>query len=280
MYYPPGDMYLIYDETLPKNDNNHFLTPHNSFTVSGTTVPNASVAVSSSNGRHTEFSASAASDEHGSFRISLRLSASPESFDITVRSLGGGVLRQSFTVETDHTPPVIRFLSEIPTHTAKPLLTVSGAAENAVKLYLNGDNIPLKDSQFSTEILLTPGENQIRFEAYDLVGNLALIEKKVIFDGDPPTFVSGNISPARFRGGETASVSVIAEDAGSLAKTAPYSVRIGSYRHSGILVLSGQKNLYTGSFRVPDPVKGKALLTSVTLSDHLGNRKTYSFEEE
>lgn len=283
MYYPPDEIYLTYDPSIPKKDANIFLTPHNGLTLIGKTVPNATVFVTSQTVtqfpetiRGVGFSASTFSDTKGNFQINIQTTKPIEHFEIMIQTLNGNTRKEQFTIQTDTTPPTIEFLSEIPSHTSQKKLTISGIAKDTTYLYMNGNELHLNDEQFMIEIGLTPGNNSLRFEAFDLVNNLTVIEKKIIFDAEPPQFIESKIVPFQVKGGEKSTIMVHAVDTTGLAKAAPYTISIGTYSHSDVLILTPQQT-YMGSFHIPNQISGKVILKSITLSDPLGNRKIYEF---
>ncbi len=122
---------------------------------------------------------------------------------------------------------------------------------------------------------MNPGINPLRFTARDLVGNIAVIEKQVFFDPDAPRLVKYQFSPKRTKGAEQATLSVRATDATMLRKTAHFIAQIGEFRYAGYMTRSDAKGEYIGLFYIPQNVKGAIKLKDVTLSDYLGNTKTF-----
>ncbi len=305
-----SEINLTFDSSLHRIAHNHFLTKHPGwFTLTGTTYPHALVGVRNSDQRDMispksenaekkplihNFSAMVPADAQGSFQMNLRITGKKEEFVIEVSSLAGEVMKDHFTIETDSEPPIIHFTQEIPSATTQKQVSISGTVHGAASLKLNGEEVKLEIgnselrhqfSIFNFQFSIFKGINHLRFAALDQVGNVTLVEKKVLSDSEAPRFVIWASSPLRVRGGEKISLRVRASDAAGLVRTAPFTVKIGEYSHAGYMMRSnvpplkdrGDVGEYVTSFRVPEKIKGKVKLKSVTLSDYLGNTEEYHF---
>ncbi|QTA85730.1 Uncharacterized protein dnm_017440 [Desulfonema magnum] len=140
-------------------------------------------------------------------------------------------------------------------------------------------------SSFKFQVSISKGINLLRFVARDRVGNVSLLEKTVLSDTEAPEFILWGALPRKVRGGEKVRLRVRARDAAGLVRTAPFTVTIGEYTHSGYMMRSSSPSLrdrgdvgeYIAWFRVPEKIKGKVKLKSITLSDYLGNTEEYHF---
>jgi len=198
-------------------------------------------------------------------------------FNVKIASPSGVERHASINIEIDDKAPIIHFDEKIPSTTREKRLSIKGKVEDAERFNLNKSPVSLQDGQFSITIDLKPGANRLSFVAGDLVGNVARIEKEVLFDPDPPGLLKYEISLGKGEDKNQASVIVKAQDSTGLIKTAPFIVRIGKQSHTGHMILSGSKGIYIGSFTIPEGGRHIIKLKSVTLSDYLGNSKEYRF---
>ncbi len=274
-FYPDTEIRLSFDPSLLQIARNHFLVGNQGLALAGITEPKGFVTVTSLSGT---FSGTAKTDKKGRFQVNVQLKGNKEEFTIEITSRTGKTRKEHFIAEIDSTPPVIRFEQELPFTTGQKKILGAGIVEGGTSLELNGHPVPLKDGQFSHEIELNPGMNNLNYTARDQAGNIAVIKKEVLSDSDTPELVNYKVSLKKARGGEQAKVTVVAKDATGLVKAAPFTVQIGKLSLNGVMKLSGTDGKYVGSFRVPNNMKGMVKLTKVTLSDYLGNRKEHLIE--
>jgi hypothetical protein len=272
---PTGKTYLSFDPALIQSAPNCFVLKQPSFILSGNTQPGSAVAV-----RNEKFSASSLANAEGRFEISVRTEGQKEEFEITVTPRSGETKTERFSTEIDTEPPVIHFSQEIPSATKNKEISLGGQVEGATVLKLNGKEVMLekeKDkaqtSSFQVAVQLNPGMNTLRFELSDIVENFTVVEKEILLDSDPPELTNYSLSLQDAKGGEEIRVTVRAEDASDLVKASPFVIQIGDRTYKGYMTRSGAKKEYAGSFRVPNHVKGKVKLKSVTLSDYIGNEQ-------
>jgi len=273
-FMPGSKIDLTFDPSLHQIRPNHFLVSQRSFALSGKTNPHCFITVSSVS---TVVPATANSDDEGRFQVNITITKELQEFIIEIASPSGIVKRDHFTVEIDDKPPIIHLYGEIPSGTTQNKVSVAGIVEDAEKLDLNGKTVSLDDGRFSEEIQLKPGTNSLCVLAADSVGNVARIEKEVLFDPDPPKLLKYEISFHDTEGKNQAKVLVWVEDQSGLVKTAPFTVQIGNSYHTGLMILTGSKGRYVGLFRIPEGAGRPVKLKSVTLSDYLGNSKEYRF---
>jgi hypothetical protein len=113
--------------------------------------------------------------------------------------------------------------------------------------------------------------------ARDQVGNVAIVEKEVFLDTEPPVPVRHTFEITDENGVKKAIIVVLAKDATDLKKTAPFFAQIGEFQYTGHLVRTSSAASYQGVFVLPTGVKVAQRELQVTLADYFGNRRTYSF---
>ena len=252
----------------------HFVVSQRSISLTGKTNPDCSITVTSPG---TAAPARATADSNGRFQVNLNLIGRRQMFNVKIASPSGVERHASIKIEIDDKAPIIHFDEKIPSATREKRLSIKGKVEDAVRFNLNKSPVSLQDGQFSTTINLKPGANRLSFVAGDLVGNVARIEKEVLFDPDPPRLLKYKISLGKGEDKNRASIIVKAQDLTGLIKTAPFTVQIGKQNHTGHMILSGSKGRYIGSFSIPEGGGHIIKFKSVTLSDYLGNSKEYRF---
>lgn len=265
---------LAFDEHLHRMGRDGFLVAHKDFTLSGKTEPLSQITVSS---EESDFSAATNVKKNGKFRINVSVKNKKETITAQVVSRAGNSIEKRFRVEVDDKAPEISFSGEIPSVYGKKFLRVNGNVEDGDVLEINGRGIALEDGGFADTIDLKPGPNILRIVSLDRVGNEAVVEKQIFLDQEAPQPVSHEISPRMTKGKQQARVVLKARDATGFVKAVPYTVEIGKFRQSGLLILSGADGRYTGSFQIPGGVRGRLKLSSVTLSDYVGNSKEYRY---
>ncbi len=273
-FFPEGAVPLIFDAAPARAAPGHFVVRQADATLSGKTAPRSSVSIASASG---DFSAQTSSDAAGRFSLNIPLSEKKEAFSLDVRAPSGSRRTSDIIIETDEAPPRIRFEPALPNQIGALRLTVAGTLEDGEELLLNGRALALEDGRFTEVLELEPGSNVLHFQARDLAGNVARIEKDVYADTAPPELVRHELSAT---GGQKVTVAVQAKDATGYVKVAPFTAGVGKSVLNGYLTLSGAPGLYTGEFRAPEGAGGPATLKSVTLADYLGNKKTYRIGEE
>lgn len=271
--YLPGDsIYIFYDASIPTISQNHFLASTSGLALAGMTVSGSTVSIEMKDG---SFSAKSIADEKGNFRFNLPLTGSQNEFSVRVVTLTGFSKPDNITVQVDDEPPRFSFPSAIPATTSKNTLVVKGTVIDGLTLYINGKQAVLDNGQFEETLSLQSGVNHLQLSAKDKAGNVGLFEKEVFYDPDSPSYIKHEISHTVVTGGEKVTVKVWAEDATGYVNSTLYTIHIGKFKYSGIMILSSRDGQYSGDFRVPKNIAGPVILKSVTLKDHLGNSKEY-----
>jgi len=294
---------LTFGSNLYPGAHNHFLVGSRNFSLNGKTAPQATVTLTKiadwycANGdnsgggrrilsRTDEVAPSSVADDSGRFQFNVKMAGGKGEFRIDVVSRTGASRQSDFIVELDSEPPIINFTGEVPSSTANETLSLAGMIDGGVRLELNGQSVALRDVEasalkaFQVPVELVPGKNRLHFEASDHVGNIAVLEKEITRDSDAPEFVNHELSLEKAHGGEEVRVVVRAKDMTGLVKAAPFMVDIGgSHVINGHMLLSeSEEGIYSSFFHVPKNIDGVIMLKSVTLSDYLGNSKTYEFK--
>ncbi len=269
-----GEVSLAFDPALATLGPNRFVATGSALSMRGTTEPNSDLTFQSLTGG---FTITTQADAEGVFQVSLPLLTDADEFEVTVTDPTGSTYAETFTAEVDTQPPVIRFAQPIPSAVGGPALEVSGVVEGGDNLTLNGKTVGVLNGEFVATLTLEKGVNTLRFEAVDAAKNMGVQQDEVLYDPDPPELTGSNVSPQRVSGGEKVEITVSATDDGGLVKAAPYEARIGDYEYKGVLLLNPSGDGYTGGFQAPKNVSGAVKLVRLTLTDRLGNTKTFEF---
>lgn len=130
-----------------------------------------------------------------------------------VSDLRGGTINS----QNDKTPPAPPKFDIVPDYTNKQTIGLSGNAEPqaTVKLTFNGTEQEVlvdKDGNFTFQNLkLKSGDNNFSAITQDPAGNVSqkTVEKKIVFDNEPPTLIIDNPSDgASFNGSEQRQVTI------------------------------------------------------------------------
>jgi flagellar hook assembly protein FlgD len=130
----------------------------------------------------------------GSFTLRRRLEEGANHIEVRAVDQAGNVTSVVREVALVTRPPEIAI--ETP-HDGlwinQRLISVQGRVEPGVTLKVNGDEVPIgADGSFTTDVMLQEGENILRFEATDEVGNVSTEEQIVHLKTNPPA-ISINI---------------------------------------------------------------------------------------
>jgi hypothetical protein len=263
-----------FDGTINQASPNHFLVQAQGFILLGKTMRDSSVSLKS---LQSNYKASTYADESGFFHFSAPLSHSREEFICTRRTPSNEVTNEHLVVEISAGQPTIQLTRPLPEVTTKQMLPLAGKVLYGTGLRINGRKVSLAEGEFSETIELKPGTNSIRLEASDEVKNLTIVEKSVILDKQPPSFLNVALSQKTAKGGELVSIEVYAKDLSIMKRSAPFTLTVGSFVYNGFLSLSRANRVYVGNVRLPQNARGKVRLTKVLLEDYYGNRKEYLF---
>jgi len=280
---------LSFDNSIPRVKPFNFITKNMMFSLSGTTSPDALLTLTaldkpdcthqvlSSLQKMLAHSIQTIADSSGHFSMNISTQNDQNGFALVIKSHTGETRVECLNVQVDNTPPVIAFESPIQSITNKSRINIKGIAQDAVSFKINDITFDLTNYLFNSYINLKPGNNLLRFECQDLAGNISEIEKNVILDQKAPQITDINISPESIQAGGKVHIEVFVNDDTAPVKTAPYAIKVNSKQYTGYLMFSKNKKKYETFFKAPGTVKGPVYLTSVELSDYLGNKKRYNF---
>jgi hypothetical protein len=273
-YLPKGDIHVYLAPNLFRTGESDFLIGQRAFVLEGRTCAECRVQVVSDN---KKVPGSTIADANGTFRVNLQMADNSETYTLSVVSPTGAKKIETLHIEVDEEPPVVRFNQEIPVATGHRLLILSGSVEGASYLEINGEPLPLPEGRFRQELDLQKGANRLRVVARDQVGNVAIVEKEIYLDIQPPVPVRHTFEITDENRVQKATLVVWAQDTTNLKKTAPFVAQIGDFRFTGHLIRNASTEPYRGSFVLPTGTKGGVQKLQVTLADYFGNRRTYSF---
>jgi hypothetical protein len=257
---------VTYAETLPRVADRHFITNQDELVLTGTTLPDARLTLYANGDRLTARGHAA---DNGAFQMGIPLRSGTQGFLVTIEDPDTGYLtRDWIAVTADSRPPQLR-LAPIPAHTTAAQLTFTGRVIEGEQLTINGEAVPLDAGRFRTDRVLTAGENTFQFRVRDLAGNEIHPLYRVLRDTQPPELIRHRVEVRADR----ILVEAEAWDASSLQRTAEYQLQAEDGLHTGALVLTGD-----GYYRAVIPGWtgiGRPRLDSISVSDHLGNRRRY-----
>jgi flagellar hook assembly protein FlgD len=149
--------------------------------VQGVTAPGATVHI---NGVPQDVVV----DSQGKFSLRLKLQEGSNRLSISAIDEAGNTTSLVREVTLLTQPPQIVIESPVAdSWTNQPVTQIRGTVAPGTVLKINGQQVPVAgDGSFSGEILLNEGENLIRYEATDEVGNVSIEEQPVYLKTKPP----------------------------------------------------------------------------------------------
>ena len=247
-----------------------FLTPASTISLAGVTKPDAQLIIATQAGA---VRANAYSDAQGVFSLNLPLEQPSEIFDIKIVARSGFVSNQQIAVRVDANPPKISLSQRLPRITAQPAIVVAGSVKQGSTVVLNGARINVVAGQFSKQLQLRSGANQIEMTATDALGRVALEKWVVRLDQSPPKLVKHSIAANPVGDRAVVTVNVVVRDASGLARVAPFVVNAGGAVYRGHLRYNRATKSYRGTLEVPGQAAASVALAEVELGDSVGNRR-------
>jgi len=273
-----ADIELEFSDNLKQKKPGHFLSRSKNFSLSGKTLPLSAVKVQSISITNQP-PVSTIANTKGIFNVALDMEQSIQSFNISIRSESGKLLKETFTVEIDQTSPELIFNKTIPIKTNQEKILISGHVSDG-DVEINHKPVVLTNHQFNHSFLLIDGNNTIQINVTDEVGNETIVKKAVFLDRHAPEIKKYQLSASKkIKGGDILNINILASDETSLQQTAPFTIIIDNSELSGFLKLSDHKENYTGSLYVPETIHGNIQKLYITLSDYLGNKKTHTIDK-
>lgn len=204
----------------------------------------------------------------GAISFTVPVDAAPRSYRIEVLAPDGSVEGAlEFQALRDELAPELTLDLPPPRATAETVLALSGLAEDAVRLELNGSDLPLSEGRFDLSVTLSPGVNTFDLVATDAVGNVTAKRLETLLDIDPPEIASVVLNRPQGDGGPI-EIEAVASDASGLRQAAPFLIRIGAEEVEGFLRCDST----SGICRVSLPPQDGALeLVELMIEDYAGN---------
>lgn len=268
-YLPGWFAPIEYDPALARLGPDHFVTRSESLTLSGTTLPNATVDVLA-DGRPI---AAARSRSSGRFQLAVPLNPGPTALRIRVTGDAGFATEEAFTATRDSTPPRLFLPRSLPVHTAAGELLIAGRIEPGARLEVDGAPVETDGTRFRVSVPLALGANTIRLAAVDAAGNRTERAVRVGRDAEPPRLEetawieddAGNVRGLR----------VVADDPAGLRRFATYRLVVEGDALDGVLRLAPDGRTYVGRIPGPEPRVDQTTLEYVEVEDRLGNRRRH-----
>ncbi|MFQ5870964.1 MAG: S8 family serine peptidase [Candidatus Geothermarchaeales archaeon] len=117
----------------------------------------------------------------GTFDVSVTLVEGANTISVVATDLAGNAATQTLTVTRDTAPPVLA-IDTLPGETSDATITISGTVESGIAFVtVNGQPVPVSGGQYSTEVALSFGPNEIFVEATDAAGNTKTVSASISF---------------------------------------------------------------------------------------------------
>jgi len=204
----------------------------------------------------------------GGLGFTVPVDEAPRAYRIEVLAPGGAVEGTAeFTALSDRIPPEIALDVPPPRATGEDVVQVSGSAGDAVRLELDGTEVPLTGGRFDLTLTLQPGENGFELAASDAVGNVAVAPLRSLYDIDPPEILRVELGRPQ---GPDGPIEIVAEarDVSGLRQAAPFVIAIDGEEIEGFLRCDSAAGLCRASL----PAEPGALeLIELIIEDYAGN---------
>lgn len=175
--------------------------------------------------------------------------------------------RQDFTALRDRVAPGVAFDQPPLRATGDASLHLAGSAGDAVRLELEGTEVPLTDGRFDLSVALEPGANRFELVASDAVGNISVTRVNTLYDVDPPEILAIELGRPAGEAGPIELV-VTARDASGLRQAAPFVVSVGGAEREGFARCDSAAGLCRASLPA-EP--GTLELIELIVEDYAGN---------
>lgn len=250
----------------------HFVVPTAEFTLRSRSTPLSLITLQRF---ATRFQMRTFADNLGDFQFNIPNLAGTENFGLTVLTPAGYSVKDTFAVEVDNTPPAIKLAAEPPAVSSADTLRLAGMVSGATSFKINEKEIKLVNEQFAEIVRLQTGANLIRLTATDFAGNVATMEKRVVLDQEPPTLVQQQVTPLFTTNAKLLQISVKAQDASAMKRTAKYVLQTANFSYTGYLKFNHASQAYEETVTLPKDAPEGIKLKSVVLEDYCGNKKEY-----
>jgi len=263
---------ISYSSTLKALRPKHFIVPNTEFTLSSASKPRAAMMLLRLSNL---WSMRTFADDAGYFQFTVQNLIGRERFSLSATTPAGYSAKDTFMVEVDNTPPQIKLDAELPAVVATDTLRLAGAILGATNLTINEKEINFSHERFVAALQLKPGLNLIQIIATDFAGNITTLEKRVVLDREPPKLLQHQITPLFTVKAKLLQISVKAQDASAMKRTAKFVLQAGSFNYSGYLKLNPASQAYEETVTLPANAPDGVKLKAVVLEDYYGNQKEY-----
>jgi hypothetical protein len=129
--------------------------------------------------------------DHGLFSYPLVGVEGANLITLSASDVAGNVVEISLTVSIDTVGPTLDILTPADDYemVTGSTFTISGDAEGASRVWINGEEHPVVDDMFSVEVSLLEGENRFIVTIEDAAGNSMTDERRVTLDTVAPVLV-------------------------------------------------------------------------------------------
>lgn len=263
---------ISYSNTLRALRPKHFVVTNTEFTLSSVSKPRAAITLLRMSNL---LSMRTFADDAGYFQFTVQNLLGRERFSLSATTPAGYSAKDTFMVEVDNTPPQIKLDTELPIVAASDTLRLAGTALDATNLKINEKDVSLSNEKFVSVLQLKPGVNLIQFIATDFAGNVATVEKRVVLDREPPQLLQHQLTPLFSAKAKLLQISVKAQDASAMKRTAKFVLQSDSFSYSGYLKLNPASQIYEETVTLPANAPEGTKLKAVVLEDYYGNLKEY-----
>jgi glucodextranase-like protein/FecR-like protein len=192
----------------------------------------------------------------------------PREYSVEILAPGGAIEgRLYFLALLDRVPPALTLDLPPPRVTGDQMIQISGSAEDAIKVEVNGTPVSMDKGRFDLELPLEPGENQFELLASDATGNVGLTHFEVLMDIDPPEILRTELGRPQGDGGPI-ELEVEARDPSGLRQATPFVITVGGNERVGYLRCETASGLCRASLP-PEP--GALELIELLIEDYAGN---------
>lgn len=266
VYRPAAAVEIALSDSIPRVDG-ALAARAEELTVSGRTTgePGADVVVRDEAGAEVLRTRLGAD---GGVNFTVPVEAAPRAYRIEVLSPAGAVEGAlTFTALSDRVPPEIALDLPPPRATGEDVVQIAGSAGDAVRLELDGTEVPLTGGRFDLNLTLAPGQNAFELVAGDAVGNVAVTPIRTLYDIDPPEILRVELGRSQGPDGPI-EILVEAADESGLRQAAPFVIAIDGVEAEGFLRCDSAAGLCRASLP-PEP--GALELIELIVEDYAGN---------
>ncbi len=207
-------------------------------------------------------------DAAGAIGFTVPVDEAVRDFTVQVLAPGGAVEgAQTFAALRDQVAPEITLDLPPPRATSDEVLSVTGETGDAVRLTLNGTDLPLLDGRFDLSVTLAPGANEFELVAVDAVGNVSVTRLNTLLDVDPPEVLSVELGRPQGESGPI-EIDVQARDVSGLRQAAPFVISVDGVEIEGFLRCDSVSGMCRA---VLPPEVGELELVELIVEDYAGN---------